>query len=200
MVCELTRGNPMPKPDFTKHLIADTFKQLATKKHLDKISVCEIVEAARLNRQTFYYHFRDRQALIGWIFDADIAALKDKAEDGTLLDDVVAYMYTEKAFYSAALTSSTQNNLSEHMFQLFLRQLVYEISRLVDNRTLEETAILQVASFFANGVAGSLVQWAQTGMDYEYVRIARIQARSMKDVLAFSVNKCLEVSKALNEK
>ena len=33
-------------------------------KRLDKISISEIVGAAGLNRQTFYYHFRDKQELI----------------------------------------------------------------------------------------------------------------------------------------
>ena len=74
----------MPKPELTKKLIADTLKKLASGKHLDKISISEIVDAAGLNRQTFYYHFQDKQELICWIFDTDIATLTDKKQNNTL--------------------------------------------------------------------------------------------------------------------
>ncbi|MEA5068147.1 MAG: TetR family transcriptional regulator, partial [Christensenellaceae bacterium] len=68
----------MSKPELTKQLLASTLKKLASGKHLDKISISEIVAAAGLNRQTFYYHFQDKQELICWIFDTDIARIMDE--------------------------------------------------------------------------------------------------------------------------
>ena len=154
----------MPKPELTKKLIADTLKKLASGKHLDKISVSEIVNTAGLNRQTFYYHFQDKSDLICWIFDTDFAALTDKNENNTLLDDMVEYMYSEKEFYIDALTSTMQNNLREHFYKVWYKQCIDAFLSMLDKRTMDEKAIIMFACLFTNALTGSLVQWAQEGM------------------------------------
>ncbi len=178
----------MPKTEMTKQLIANALKQLASSKHPDKISIGEILEAAGLNRQTFYYHFQDKQDLIGWIFDADIAKLTDKAENGTLLDDVLEYLHSERTFYIAALTSDAQNNLKEHIFMLFTRRISNDILRIAGNRAMDEMAIVMTARFFAHGICGSLVQWAQEGMNDDGVQFSQRYAPLVQELLAFSVN------------
>ena len=54
--------------DRTKLWIADKMKSLMEKKSLDKIRVTEICREAQIERQTFYYHFRDKYDLVAWIF------------------------------------------------------------------------------------------------------------------------------------
>jgi len=105
----------MSKNDLTKRLLADVLKRLVKKKSLEKISVCELVEAACLNRQTFYYHFQDKQELIWWIFDYDFSHLKDKKDNNILLDDLIEHMCSEKDFYIEAIASDVQNNLRSQM-------------------------------------------------------------------------------------
>lgn len=43
---------------YTKHILADALKDMLGTKTLDKITVKDLVEACKLNRQTFYYHFQ----------------------------------------------------------------------------------------------------------------------------------------------
>ena len=52
----------------TKHLLAKSLKALMGEKTLDKITVKEIVARCGVNRQTFYYHFRDIWDLLDWFF------------------------------------------------------------------------------------------------------------------------------------
>lgn len=41
----------------TKQLLSNSLKKLLTKKTLDKITVTELAEDCKVNRQTFYYNF-----------------------------------------------------------------------------------------------------------------------------------------------
>ncbi len=177
----------MSKTQTTKLLIADSFKRLADKGSLDKISVGKIMEAAGLNRQTFYYHFQDKQELICWIFDTDLAKLVDKRQDGSLLDDVIEHLYDEKSFYRAALALDGQNSLRDHLFTLFQKRLREEVLVLTKDQPLDEAAVREISLFFAHGLTGSIVQWSQTGMDYKKVACAQANAPCLKILLVFTV-------------
>ena len=56
---------------YTKYAIANVFKEIMTKKSFEKITISDITTACGLNRQTFYYHFRDKYELLNWIFYND---------------------------------------------------------------------------------------------------------------------------------
>lgn len=179
----------MQKTELTKQLLANTLKKLAGHKKVDKISVSEIVEEAGMNRQTFYYHFQDKQELVCWIFDTDVSKLTDEKRDGTLLDDLVVYLHSEKDFYIDALTSDAQNSLREHIFNVCRSRLVDQILRLSASHVLEDSVLNQLSCFFANGLTGSLVQWAQEGMKYESVQSMQAYAPYVNDLLAYAVNR-----------
>ena len=48
----------------TKAALAASLKKLLEKKPLSKITVTDITRECRINRHTFYYHFRDIYDLI----------------------------------------------------------------------------------------------------------------------------------------
>ena len=50
----------------TKEAIAQAFEGLLEKRSIDKITVKDIVAECGVNRQTFYYHFRDIYDLMEW--------------------------------------------------------------------------------------------------------------------------------------
>lgn len=49
---------------FTRKAIMEAFLKLLEERPLSKITVKDIVEACGINRNTFYYHFEDIQALV----------------------------------------------------------------------------------------------------------------------------------------
>ena len=52
----------------TKNALAASLKKLLSKKELSKITITNITEECGVNRQTFYYHFKDIYDLLEWIF------------------------------------------------------------------------------------------------------------------------------------
>ena len=178
----------MPKPELTKKLIADALKKLSAHKHLDKISISEIVDTAGLNRQTFYYHFQDKQELVCWIFDTDVISLADKTQNAVLLSDIVGHLYSEKNFYIYALTSEVQNNLREHLFKYCYRRCTEELLIILGSRKADEKALHMVAEFFTHAIVGSLVRWAQEGMKTDNKQFVGDYGPFLKGQLVFSVN------------
>ena len=55
----------------TKKTIAASLKKFMERKPLSKITVSEIVTDCGINRNTFYYHFEDIQALLKWMLEQE---------------------------------------------------------------------------------------------------------------------------------
>ena len=56
----------------TKNALAASLKRLLSKKELSKITITNITEECGVNRQTFYYHFKDIYDLLEWIFTNEV--------------------------------------------------------------------------------------------------------------------------------
>ena len=57
----------------SRNRFANTLKELAAKKTLEKITTEEIVKAAGVSRQTFYKFFSDKYDLAFWCYQRDMA-------------------------------------------------------------------------------------------------------------------------------
>ena len=58
----------------TDRLLADSFKELAQIKPVEKITIKEITDKAGVIRPTFYNHFQDKYELLEWIIREEILA------------------------------------------------------------------------------------------------------------------------------
>ena len=52
-------------------LLAESFKELAKKHPIEKITIKEITDLAGVIRPTFYNHFQDKYELLEWIITTD---------------------------------------------------------------------------------------------------------------------------------
>ncbi|AEV67106.1 TetR/AcrR family transcriptional regulator C-terminal domain-containing protein [Acetivibrio clariflavus] len=182
----------MSKPELTKKLIADTLKKLMANMNLDKITVQDIVNACGLNRKTFYYHFKDKQDLVCWIFDTEFAALTDLNQDNSVFDELVEHLYKNREFYVAALSSDVQNNLKEHFFEIIFDSSMNKVKEVLGANELEIDEIKLIASFFSNGIVGSITQWAKEGMkSFPYQYSAKLYPIT-EECIKFIVNRYLE--------
>ncbi|HBK67763.1 MAG TPA: TetR family transcriptional regulator, partial [Firmicutes bacterium] len=154
----------MSKPELTKQFIAGTLKELMLNTPLDKISVQDIVRACGLNRKTFYYHFKDKQALVCWIFDNEVGKLTDLDQNNTIIDELIEHLYANKSFYVAALTSDVQNNLREHLFKITYDANLSIILTILGTRKMAPEDMKIIANYFSHAVVGCITQWAKEGM------------------------------------
>ena len=86
---------------FTKEIIAKTFTELLDEKPMSKITVKDIVERCGVNRNTFYYHFKDIYDVLEWIgcndFKDQLQGQYDSMEKWAC--DLMEVLQRERSFY-----------------------------------------------------------------------------------------------------
>lgn len=108
----------MADSNITKRALSSALKELMQEKPFQKISVADICERCCMNRQSFYYHFKDKYDLLIWIFDTDFLSLIRKQQEEKALDivsQICRVMYKNRVFYRAAFAVQGQNSLTEHL-------------------------------------------------------------------------------------
>ncbi|EGC04834.1 TetR family transcriptional regulator [Ruminococcus albus] len=58
----------MSTSTITKSALCKALKELCAQKDYEKISISEITGFCGMNRQSFYYHFQDKEELLSYIY------------------------------------------------------------------------------------------------------------------------------------
>lgn len=158
----------MSDSNITKLALANSLKELMTKKAFSKICVSDIVENCGLTRQAFYYHFKDKYDLMNWIYYTEIAhfmSVYNKVEHWTDdLKDLCCYMQQQhKTFYMNALNTVGQNSFQEYLHD-YICDILISIMENIKNTEFEEKKREFIAEFTATTFVGLIVRWANNGM------------------------------------
>ena len=179
----------LSKPELTKQLLAGTLKSIMRVKPLDRISVQDIVAGCGLNRKTFYYHFRDKQELICWIFDKEYASIEDLNNDNSIIDELLDHLYKNKEFYMGAITSEVQNNLREHFYAIVYDAIIQSIRKNPGSALMSSEEMRMTASYFTNAVTSTVTQWAREGMKTSPHEYSKVLHPMTNDCLKFVIDK-----------
>ncbi|MCY1713135.1 dihydroxyacetone kinase transcriptional activator DhaS [Caproiciproducens galactitolivorans] len=151
----------------TKNAIAASIKELMRKKPLQKISVADIMENSKINRQTFYYHFKDKYDLVDWIYYNEVVSAVTQHRTFKELDevvfDVLNAMKKEQYFYTNAFSVTGQNAFQDYFFSV-TKVLLEEIIDVLSQGQIENEDKDFIADFYAFGLVGIVIQWARRGM------------------------------------
>ena len=157
----------MAASDITKKALAESLKALGAKKIFDKITVADITDYCGVNRQTFYYHFNDKYELLGWIYTQELFI--PLTEDLNLANwtekifELLQYMKNQRKFIMNTIKSSN-NFFAEYLQKVFMELFIKEIEDMDLYRQLVEDERKIYAKFFAYGLCGVIVEWANDGM------------------------------------
>ena len=91
----------------TDLLLAESFKELACRQPIEKITIKAITEKAGVIRPTFYNHFQDKYELLEWIIKVQILEPTRPLIQAGLVDEALLLVFTsvkkEKEFYEKAV-------------------------------------------------------------------------------------------------
>lgn len=119
----------------TKEILAESFRELAEKKSIDKITVRDITENCGYSSATFYRQFKDKYDLIAWAYTQDLEkimiqiAFDENSWKKTLID--AAYYYRDHKDYLSNLLLHTSGYLSfiRYMSEINYRSLKKTIEK-----------------------------------------------------------------------
>ena len=155
----------------TKLALAQSLKQLMAERTLDKITVKEIVTRCGVNRQTFYYHFKDIYDLLDWMFVNEGQEFSRRYPDSRSSDDgesairnMCSYLRENKQMvvniYHSLGRELLDRYLCREMSKLLQTTLGYRAQ--VFGATEDDLAYL--IAFYKHAFVGSLLDWVHDGL------------------------------------
>lgn len=152
----------------TKLALADSLKKLMLHRPLDKITVKELVEDCGVNRQTFYYHFRDIYDLLGWVFQTEAYdAITDCQNYDTWQQGflkILQYVKSNQDFCTNAFRSLGREHLEFFLNNATFALISSVMDELSEGHRLQERDKVFIARFFTFGITGMLTDWIRSGM------------------------------------
>ena len=171
----------------TKRALAASLKKLLSQRPLDKITVVDVTEDCEVNRQTFYYHFKDIYDLLEWTYiNETVRALEgnrtyDTWQEGFLR--IFEYVQENGSMVVNTLRSGRREYLERFLLKetfALLLGVVEEKAAGLDVREEDKTFI---ADFYKFAFVGLLMDWINRGMREEPRRIvARLDALIHGDI------------------
>jgi probable dihydroxyacetone kinase regulator len=152
----------------TKKALAASLKKLLSTKPLDKISVIDITEDCEVNRQTFYYHFKDIYDLVEWIYTSEAT----KALNGNKTYDtwqqgflqIFEYILINKAFIKSTYNSISREHLEGYLYNETFNLLIGVIEEKAGGMPLREDDKAFIAHFYKYAFVGLVLEWVRLGM------------------------------------
>ena len=148
----------------TKQALADSLKQLLTKKSFSKITVTEIVENCGFNRKTFYYHFEDIYSLLRWMLEQDLLSVVDSNELTSDPEKVIRfalhYIKQNRQLLTCVINELGHDELRNFLYDDFSApiRLVIQKAETETGRTLDDAYREHLTSFYTSGMTGMIVR------------------------------------------
>ena len=148
----------MADSNITKKALASALKDLMSRTPYAKISVSDICELCEMNRKSSYYHFKDKEDLVNWIFDVEFVALSQADPEiapWESIERVVEYFYENRSFYKKVLRIEGQNSFSDHFKELCYPVLVERMKKIFKTAAVSDFQV----SFMVDGIISALKRW-----------------------------------------
>jgi len=152
----------MSDSQITKQALATSMKELMSEKPMNKINIGDIVGRCNMNRQSFYYHFKDKYDLVNWIYHTEfVLKIKDNLSLSTwnLVESICEFFYENKVFYINAFKVTGQNSFSEYFIEVIHPILLVYVNDIFKNNKNNDF----YATFFADAFRVAISRWLLEG-------------------------------------
>ena len=154
---------------FTKEIIARTFTELLDEKPMSKVTVKDIVERCGVNRNTFYYHFRDIPDVVEFIFkkkwDEILEAPQEKSSILECMEEMAALVRSNRK-----LMLNVYKSVKRDIFLVYMNEVAtYIITEYFDKNmsefNLEKEEIQMLIKYYKCLFIGILMEWLDRGLE-----------------------------------
>lgn len=175
-------------------MLAESFKELALRMPIDKITIKQITDGAGVIRPTFYNHFQDKYELLEWIIRTEILdPVISLMQAGNLKDSLIRIfcnMQQNKKFYKKVTRLEGQNSC-ESIAKKFIMEILFTfINEKAGEKKLARRGLTvsMVAEYYAQSMAFVFIQWMKLDMSLSPEQMADIfeyiTTHSMDEVIA----------------
>ncbi|MBQ9007014.1 MAG: TetR/AcrR family transcriptional regulator C-terminal domain-containing protein [Atopobiaceae bacterium] len=190
----------MSKADLTKRALSEAFSELLKEKPFEQITVTDITRKAGVNRQTFYYHFRDLYDLIAFSVKQHIHAIlpdMDSTTDWELDLVTVLNALREERDSVYKLGHSIDPGYAKRFMREHVSGLVSSfITKMQPEAHLTQEDRRLIAQFFGAGLIDILDSWVDEGMLEPPEHLVRRLSLFLADSIDTAVRRIAEARSA----
>ncbi|MCE3199598.1 TetR/AcrR family transcriptional regulator C-terminal domain-containing protein [Paenibacillus sonchi] len=170
-----------PRVVRTRELLKDAVVELMEEMNVQKISVNRIAERAKINRVTFYLHYKDIPDMLEKMADEmveDITRVVNsndagnsepgEHEDWPVLENLLKYIAENARFYKTVLTSRRSSIFSDRLFNLIADMIAARVEKRVGAADTSQVSIQKdVATWYGSAaLIGTIIAWLRNDMPY----------------------------------
>lgn len=151
----------------TKKALAQSLKNLMKKSTLDHITVKDVTADCGVNRQTFYYHFKDIYDLVEWIYKTEAVESISKYksygtwQQGFLI--IFEYVGNNLEFCTNCFNSLGREPLDRFLYNATFDLLLGVINEVAEGNEVNEREKRFIANFYCYAFIGIMTQWIREG-------------------------------------
>ena len=160
---------------YTKQLIRRKFIECLEKEPISRISVKEIAELCEINRNTFYYYYKDIYAVLEDVLTLELEQVMkdyhetDRWEDGFLRS--ASFALEHKNLVNHVYHSLQREDLERFLFSiagLVMERYVADLNKGIGAPKEDEKLI---AYFYQSALTETVLQWIGRGMNEDVTQM-----------------------------
>jgi len=156
----------------TRKAITEAFLSLLRQKSLDKITVKDIIETAGVNRNTFYYHYRDIYDLLEKLFLEETERYESECPPESSFHEeylrAAGFFRAHREAIVHLYNSKSRDILYryvEHTVSLFVARFVRQAAA---GTGISENGIGFITHFYAHAIIGATMLWVEDRLPDAY--------------------------------
>ena len=182
----------MNMANFTRNMIIQIFLKQLESKSLDKITIKDIIEEAGINRNTFYYHFKDIYDLIDKIFEEELEKnLSEIEEESTFYDEYKksAKLFLEHRKAIIHMEHSKSRDVVYNYVETITNDYVEKfVRRYAKDYDISEQGIQFITYFYSAAIYSNTIKWIQDGMSGYRDEFLEIISKSFETTIHTMIN------------
>lgn len=158
-------------PNSTKKAIKETFLALLDERPLNRITVKDIVETCKINRNSFYYHFEDLPALLEEIIAERVQELiqshptVDSLED--CFDAAVEFVRENRRAVLHVYSSLSRDVFERYLMEVCLYVVTTYVEADFAGRPVDRQDKEMIIRYHKCECFGNIIDWLNSGMEYD---------------------------------
>lgn len=173
----------------TRAVIKNTLIEIMSEKEISKITVSELCEKAKINRKTFYRHYREISDVTAELENEALEEFSRGFKNGSILDartiisGISEVLGGRRDFYSRMLKFNPDLFSNGRLKTALCRTICASLRNTSSEKN--EKVFISAAEFIAAGVFSLYSAWLEEGGDIDFINeiSARLVTGALSDFL-----------------